>query len=145
MGAVRTVTAHRGGGRLFEERRSAAVYRHPGDLVRVGLGIAVLGLAFLVARRGELSVFEVDVFRLFNDLPALIYVPVWLVMQLGNGIAIGILAGAAAVARRFRMARDLVIAAGRPASRRPCSRCGSAGNGPVGYRSARSCTRESWA
>jgi hypothetical protein len=38
----------------------------------------------LVARRGELSVFEIDVLRLVNDLPALIYVPVWAVMQLGN-------------------------------------------------------------
>jgi undecaprenyl-diphosphatase len=92
--------------------RPATIYRHPGDLLRVGLGIAVLGLAFLVARRGELSVFEIDVFRLVNDLPALIYVPVWAVMQLGNGIAIFVLAAAAALARRFRMARDMLIAAG---------------------------------
>jgi undecaprenyl-diphosphatase len=112
MGAVRTTTAHRGGVRLFPESRSAAIYRHPGDLVRVGLGIAVLGLAFLVARRGELSVFEVDVFRLFNDLPALIYLPVWVVMQLGNGLAIVVLAGVAAVLHRFRMARDMLLAAG---------------------------------
>jgi undecaprenyl-diphosphatase len=112
MGAGSTITAHRGGVRLFPPSRSAAIYRHPGDLVRVGLGIAVLGLAFLVARRGELSVFETDVFRLMNDLPALIYVPVWIVMQLGNGLAIVALVGAAALARRFRMARDMLLAAG---------------------------------
>ena len=112
MGAGSIVTAHRGGIRLFPTRRSVAIYRHPGDLVRVGLGIALLGLAFLVARRGELSVFEVDVFRLVNDLPALIYVPVWLVMQLGNGATIVVLAAAAALSRRFRMARDMLIAAG---------------------------------
>ena len=115
MDPAGAVTAHRAGVRLFAPARTAAIYRHPGDLLRVGLGIAVLGLAFLVARRGELSVFEVDVFRLVNDLPALIYVPVWTVMQLGNGIAVVVLAGAAALARRTRMARDMLIAAGAAA------------------------------
>ena len=112
MRAGDSITAHRGGFGLVPAVRAAAVYRHPGDLLRVGLGIALLGLAFLVARRGELTIFEVDVFRLVNDLPALLYVPVWLVMQLGNGIAIAVLAGIAVVARRFRMARDMLIAAG---------------------------------
>ncbi|MGY1708591.1 phosphatase PAP2 family protein [Geodermatophilus sp. SYSU D00758] len=90
----------------------AAVHRHPGDLLRVGLGTALLGLTVLVARRGELSVFETDVFRLANDLPPLIYRPVWAVMQFGNGMAAVLLAGAAVLARRFRMARDVLLSAG---------------------------------
>ena len=111
MGAS-TITSGRRGVRLLPGTGLTAVYRHPGDLLRVGLGVALLGLAFLVARRGQLSVFETDVFRLVNDLPALIYVPVWTVMQLGNGIAVLLLAGGAALARRFRMARDMLLAAG---------------------------------
>ncbi|SOC46205.1 undecaprenyl-diphosphatase [Blastococcus aggregatus] len=111
MGAS-TITSVRRGAPLLPGTGRPAAHRHPGDLLRVGLGIALLGLAFLVARRGQLSIFETDVFRLINDLPALIYVPVWTVMQLGNGMAVFVLAGVAALARRFRMARDLLLAAG---------------------------------
>ena len=112
MGEASTVAAARRGVRFRPLPRPAGVYRHPGDLLRVGLGSAVLGLAFLVARRGELSIFETDVFRLVNDLPALIYVPVWVVMQLGNGVAVFVLAGAAMLARQVRMARDMLLSAG---------------------------------
>ncbi|MGY1704822.1 phosphatase PAP2 family protein [Geodermatophilus sp. SYSU D00697] len=86
-----------------------AVQRHPVDLVRVVLGLAVLGLGLLVAQRGELPVLERDVFRLVNDLPALVFPIVWVVMQLGNVVTVPVLAGLAAVTRRFRLARDLLV------------------------------------
>ncbi|MCZ2849775.1 phosphatase PAP2 family protein [Modestobacter sp. VKM Ac-2978] len=84
-------------------------HRHAGDLVRVGLGLAVLGIGFLIARRGEISLVERDLFRLVNDLPTLLMPVVWLVMQLGNVVAVPTLAAVAVLARRFRLARDLAV------------------------------------
>ncbi|MCF6746654.1 phosphatase PAP2 family protein [Blastococcus sp. KM273128] len=86
------------------------VHRHPVDLVRVLLGAAVLGLGFLVAQRGELPTFERDLFQLVNGLPSAVFPLVWVVMQLGNAVAVPGLAAAALVARQVRMARDLLIA-----------------------------------
>jgi membrane-associated phospholipid phosphatase/uncharacterized membrane protein YbhN (UPF0104 family) len=83
--------------------------RHPVDLVRVALGLALVGLGFLIAQRGELPVFERDVFRLVNDLPAIVYPVVWAVMQLGNVLAVPTLSAVAALTGRFRMARDMLI------------------------------------
>jgi glycosyltransferase 2 family protein len=85
------------------------VQRHPVDLVRVALGLAVLGLGFLVAQRGELPVFERDVFQLVNDLPPTVFPLVWVVMQLGNVVAVPVLAAVAAATRRLRMARDILV------------------------------------
>ncbi|MFQ1002378.1 phosphatase PAP2 family protein [Modestobacter sp. SSW1-42] len=87
-------------------------HRHGGDLVRVGLGLAVLGTGFLIARRGEISLLERDLFRLVNDLPTLLLPVVWLVMQLGNVVAVPTLAAVAALTGRFRLARDLAVSGG---------------------------------
>ncbi|MCF6507281.1 phosphatase PAP2 family protein [Blastococcus sp. MG754426] len=85
------------------------VHRYHVDLVRVLLGAAVLGLGFLVAQRGELPTFERDLFQLVNGLPAGIFPVVWVVMQLGNAVAVPVLAAAALAARQVRMARDLLV------------------------------------
>jgi undecaprenyl-diphosphatase len=85
------------------------VQRHPVDLVRALLGFAVFGVGFLIAQRGELPVSERDVFRLVNDLPEIFFPVVWAVMQLGNVVAVPVLAGIAALNKRFRMARDLLV------------------------------------
>ncbi|MGY1691495.1 phosphatase PAP2 family protein [Geodermatophilus sp. SYSU D01105] len=85
------------------------VQRHPVDLVRAVLGLAVLALGLLVAQRGELPVLERDVFRLVNDLPALVFPVVWAVMQLGNVVTVPVVAGLAALTRRVRTARDILV------------------------------------
>src|SRR3712207_9404859 len=89
--------------------RRSPVHRYSVDLVRVVLGAAVLGLGFLVARRGELPVLERDVFQLVNDLPPTVFPVVWVVMQLGNVVAVPVVAAAATAARQIRMARDLLL------------------------------------
>ena len=88
------------------------VQRHPVDLVRVLLGLAVFGIGFLIAQRGELPVFERDLFRIVNDMPEIVFPIVWAVMQLGNVVAVPVVAGVAALTGRFRMARDLLVAGG---------------------------------
>ncbi|WP_456870207.1 phosphatase PAP2 family protein [Geodermatophilus sp. SYSU D00766] len=79
------------------------------DLVRVALGLVVLGAGVLVAQQGRLSLFERDLFRLVNDLPAGVLPVVWLVMQLGNVLAVPTLALVAALGRHYRAARDLLV------------------------------------
>src|SRR3954454_19675898 len=86
--------------------------RHTGDLLRAGLGLAVLGIGFLIAQRGQISLLERALFRLVNDLPPLIEPVVWVVMQLGNVLAVPVLAAVAVLTRRFRLARDLLISGG---------------------------------
>ena len=88
----------------------ATVQRHPVDLVRVLLGLAVLGTGFLIAQRGHLPVFERDLFRIVNDLPSLVFPVVWALMQFGNVVAVPVVAGIAALTGRIRMARDLLVA-----------------------------------
>jgi glycosyltransferase 2 family protein len=88
------------------------VHRHPGDLVRVAIGAVVLWLGFLAAQQGELTALERNLFRLVNDLPALFLPAVWVVMQLGNVVAVPVLAALAAVRRRWALARDLLVAGG---------------------------------
>src|SRR5690349_10706698 len=103
---------------LPRSRRSAAVSlaaradrpeRHAGDLLRVALGLAILGLGFLLAQQGQLSAFERDLFRLVNDLPGFFFPVVWAIMQLGNVVAVPTLAAVALLTRRFRLARDLLL------------------------------------
>ncbi|SOC49588.1 undecaprenyl-diphosphatase [Blastococcus aggregatus] len=90
-------------------RRTTTTQRHPVDLVRVVLGLAIFGLGFLIAQRGELPVLEGDLFRIVNNLPEIVFPVVWAVMQLGNVVAVPVVAGVAALTRRFRMARDMLV------------------------------------
>src|SRR5918997_593572 len=107
---TRVVTAETGPGPAgHDTARAPRVQRHPVDLVRAVLGLAVFGLGFLIAQRGELPVLERDLFRVVNDLPETFFPVVWGVMQLGNVLAVPVVAAAAALTRRFRMARDLLV------------------------------------
>ena len=65
--------------------------RHPGDVARVVVGLVVLLLASLAVRREQLSQFETDVFRLINDLPAVIEPVLVTIMQAGNVVAAPVL------------------------------------------------------
>lgn len=88
--------------------------RHPGDVARVIVGIAILLLAALAVRREELSQFETDVFRLINHLPSAIEPVVVVVMQVGNVVAAPI-AGVVVVLfnrKRWRGAVDVSVAGG---------------------------------
>ena len=52
---------------------------------------------------------EAAVFLFFNDLPGVGYTPVWIVMQLGQLLAIPVVAVAALLFRRRRLALDLTL------------------------------------
>jgi len=82
-------------------------YRHPADVVRLLAGVGVVAALGVLAAGGRVVRFEADLFRLVNDLPAGLSVPLEAVMQAGWLGAVPLAAGAALVARRRRLAVDL--------------------------------------
>ena len=81
--------------------------RHPGDVVRVVLSALLFGLTLMAVQRTRLTVFERDVFRLVNDLPAWMGPALVVVMQAGNVVAGPVTALMAVVRRSRRLAVDL--------------------------------------
>lgn len=88
----------------------ARVVRHPGDLLRVVLGAATFLAGLAVVRSRRVGRVEADIFRLVNDLPQALDVPVRIAMQAGSLVAVVVAAAVALVARRVRLARDLAAA-----------------------------------
>jgi glycosyltransferase 2 family protein len=84
--------------------------RHPGDAVRLVVAVAVLLLTIKLVNRNHIDELEVDAFRLVNDLPGVLYLLVWPVMQFGNVLMVAVLAVAAALSRRYRLAVNLAVA-----------------------------------
>ena len=87
-----------------------ALPRHPGDLVRLVLGVGILVASAELVRRHRVGVLETNVFRLVNDLPTVLYPLFWAVMELGNVLAVPVVAAAAALTRRYRLAVNLAVA-----------------------------------
>jgi membrane-associated phospholipid phosphatase len=84
--------------------------RHPGDVVRLITALAVLVMSIKLVNRNHIDELEIDAFRLVNDLPGVLYRPVWLVMQLGNVLVVPVVAGVAGLTRRYRLAVNLAVA-----------------------------------
>jgi membrane-associated phospholipid phosphatase len=77
------------------------------DALLVVAGAAVLVLTAIPIDAHATSEPEADIFRWVNQLPGALYGLVWPVMQLGNVIAVPVVAVAAMLARRFRLAIGL--------------------------------------
>ena len=84
--------------------------RHPGDVVRLVTALTVLLVSIRLVNRNHIDELEIDAFRLVNDLPGVLYRPVWLVMQFGNVLVVPVVVGLAALTRRFRLAVNLAVA-----------------------------------
>ena len=63
--------------------------------VRFGVGVAALLVTAGAARRGRVTPWEANAFKAINSLPDSLYLPAWVVMQLG---ALGAVPAAAATA-----------------------------------------------
>jgi membrane-associated phospholipid phosphatase len=79
----------------------------PWWLILAGVGLIVLVASIAAARRPVIGPREVRVFHAVNGLPDLLYVLLWLPMQLGN-LVVGTVAGLATAL----VARDLAVAVG---------------------------------
>jgi glycosyltransferase 2 family protein len=84
---------------------------HSGDLVRLGLALGLFVLTLLAIQRDRLSDLERDVFRLINDLPPWLMVPMQVVEQVGSRfspLVIGVLV--MLVLRRYRLGLSIIVA-----------------------------------
>jgi undecaprenyl-diphosphatase len=92
----------------------AGYARHPGDALRLVLGILILLAASAAIHADRVGVRETNLERLINDLalPSWTDPLVWLVMQLGVIGAVPLVAALALALRRLRLALDAVLAAG---------------------------------
>ncbi|MGH2791789.1 MAG: phosphatase PAP2 family protein [Actinomycetota bacterium] len=72
--------------------------------------VAVFGLSSAAAASGSVSSWEAGPFEVMNRLPDLLFWPLWPVMQLGNLLAVPVLAIGALLFRRWRLAAGLAIA-----------------------------------
>jgi undecaprenyl-diphosphatase len=84
--------------------------RHPGDVVRVAVGLLLVVGCSLLASLESLSGVETGLFHAINSLPSWLYGPLWLVMQSGSLAAVFVAAALATAFRRFRMAVELLAA-----------------------------------
>ena len=62
--------------------------RHPADLVRLLIGTAVFVAGVGIARMSHVSAFELNVFRLVNELPDAFRVPFETIMWFGTITAV---------------------------------------------------------
>jgi undecaprenyl-diphosphatase len=86
------------------------ITRHPADVVRAGVGVAVLAVCTWVAWDHSVSDLERGLFHTINGLASWLYRPLWLVMQLGALAAVFVVAAVALLLRRVRLAAELVAA-----------------------------------
>ena len=103
--ALRTEAARSGSWAPLPRRR------YPGDLLRVGLGAALLVATSAVANQAFPTQVQVNAFRLINELPPFVGPPLLGVMQLGALGAVGVLTLIAWLGRRARLA-PLLLGAG---------------------------------
>ena len=77
--------------------------------LRLGVGIVGMAVSAVVVRRDRVGRREARAFRAVNDLPDSLFVPAWVVMQLGTVGAAPAAAGVALAAGQPRLARRLFV------------------------------------
>ncbi len=88
----------------------AARWRQPLAAPALVGGLAVLATGMVVVRNGAVPQWERSVFHAVNNLPGILYRPLWPFQQLGALAAGPIVALVAALLRRFRLASAVLIA-----------------------------------
>lgn len=91
---------------------STSVRRDRRDLLFAAGAAALLYLSAAIVHPDRVSELERSLFHSINGLPELLYWPVWVVMQLGNLLAIPAAAILVLIWRRWRLAIALLVAGG---------------------------------
>ena len=78
--------------------------------LRLGIAVVLLVLSALPLRRRGVTDIESDVFYGLNGVPGFLFWPIWAVMQLGNILAVPLVAGVMLMLRRVRLAIDVAVA-----------------------------------
>ncbi len=84
--------------------------RRRGDGVGAAVGFIALVVGMILVRNGSVSGAEERVFRAINDLPEALYPLVWPAQQLGSLVVGPLVAVAAVLVRRYRLALAAVAA-----------------------------------
>jgi membrane-associated phospholipid phosphatase len=84
--------------------------RRATDVVLLAAAVGLLLISAIPIDPNRVGSLERSVFHSINDLPSSLYWPVWLIMQLGNIVAVLAAGIAALLARRVRVSVDLVLA-----------------------------------
>jgi glycosyltransferase 2 family protein len=93
-----------------QSKPAVARWRKPLGAPAVVIGLLILAIGMVVVRNSNVPAWERSVFHSINDLPNVLYRPLWPFQQLG-ALAVGpIVALVAAVLRRFRLAAAVVTA-----------------------------------
>lgn len=95
--------------RSLRDREPFSYGRHVSDVARFVIGMVVVVGSALLVDPNHVGVLERDVFNLVNDLPDVLFPPVWLTMQLGNLLAVPLMVGVALATRHVRMALDIAV------------------------------------
>src|SRR2546423_4371085 len=82
----------------------AVAGRRTADLVVAGIGLVVLVICGVIASDGTVPAWEADIFHAINDLPGWLYRPLWPFQQLGTILVGPLVAIAAFVLGRRRLA-----------------------------------------
>jgi undecaprenyl-diphosphatase len=80
------------------------------DAVSAGIGLAVVLLGMIAVRNGTVTGPEESAFYALNDLPEALYPVSWPLQQLGSLVIAPLVAIAAAVLRRYRLAAAVLVA-----------------------------------
>ena len=107
-GMDRPVRPRRWRNRLFGRAGEEHFQRRTSDWIRLGVGIVVLVIA--ASHAGDVSETERAVFDLVNTLPPQLLPVFTALYRLGALWAVGLVAVAALVGQRWRLARDLLVA-----------------------------------
>ena len=95
--------------RSLRDREPFTYGRHLSDVARFLIGMAVVIGSALLVDPNHVGTLERDVFHLINDLPDVLFPFMWVVMQLGNLLAVPLMAGVALATRHVRMALDIMV------------------------------------
>lgn len=88
--------------RLWDRRRPATIH--------LCIALALFALSAQPIDPEHVPALEVEIFRAVNTLPALLFIPVWTLMQFGQLLAVPATMIAALLTRRIRLTVDLGIA-----------------------------------
>ncbi|HEY0521527.1 MAG TPA: phosphatase PAP2 family protein [Ilumatobacteraceae bacterium] len=92
------------------QARDVPRWSRPLAVPAIVAGLVVLGIGMVIVRNGSVPAWERKIFHAVNDLPNFLYKPLWPFQQLGN-LAVGpVVAIAAALLKRYRLAIAVLVA-----------------------------------
>lgn len=92
-------------------RLRLSIARHPRDLARLLIAVAVVGLCWLLSILAGASPFELGVYTQFRTLPAVLQ-PVWaVVIWFGSWVAVGVVAALTLYLKKVRIGLESAAAA----------------------------------